>query len=226
LLGWGADYPDQTDFVDYHFGKGASDSFGKKFDDLTSVLAQAAALADPNARNTLYAKVNNLIKQHVPMVPVAHGGSAAVYKATIKDAYASPLGTELFSVMDNPGKDSLVWVQNAEPLSLYCSDETDGESLRACEQIFDSLLSYKIGGVAVQPGLATSWTPNADLTEWTIKLRTGVKFSDGTPLTAKDVMATYAVQWDTLNKLHVGNTGNFDYWAGLFGGFLNPPPAK
>ena len=35
-----------------------------------------------------------------------------------------------------------------------------------------------------QPLLAESATPNADLTEWTVKLRAGVTFSDGTPLTA------------------------------------------
>ena len=28
LLGWGADYPDMTDFLDYHFGTGANDAFG------------------------------------------------------------------------------------------------------------------------------------------------------------------------------------------------------
>ncbi len=28
MLGWGADYPDQTNFVNYHFGAGANDSFG------------------------------------------------------------------------------------------------------------------------------------------------------------------------------------------------------
>jgi ABC-type transport system substrate-binding protein len=226
LLGWGADYPDQTDFVDYHFGKGASAQFGPKFNDITTLLTQAAALSDQTKRNALYGQVNTLLTQHVPMVPVAHGGSAAVFKATVDGAHTSPLGNEIFRVMSQPGKDTLVWVQNAEPLSLYCSDETDGESLRACEQIFDPLLNYKIGGVDVEKGLADTWTPNTDLTEWTIKLHPGVKFSDGTPLTAKDVVATYAVQWDVANKLHVGNTGNFDYWTGLFGAFLNAPPAK
>ncbi len=226
LLGWGADYPDQTDFLDYHFGKGASDQFGKKFSDLTDVLAKAASLADQSKRNELYAQANNLVKQHVPMVPVAHGGSATVYKATVKGGQASPLGNESFKEIET-GKDNFVWVQNAEPLSLYCSDETDGESLRACEQIFDPLLSYKIGGVEVEKnGVASDYSPNADLTEWTIKLRPGVKFSDGTALTAQDVVATYAVEWDVANKLHVGNTGNFDYWTGLFGAFLNPKPAK
>ncbi|HMA35733.1 MAG TPA: ABC transporter substrate-binding protein, partial [Chloroflexia bacterium] len=226
LLGWGADYPDQTDFLDYHFGKGASDQFGKKFPDLTAILAQAASVADPAARNKLYATANGLVKQHVPMVPVAHGGSANVFEKTVVGSYSSPVGAEHFRLMSIPGKDTLVWEQNAEPLSLYCGDETDGETLRACEQIFDSLLSYKEGGTAVQPGLADLPTANSDLTEWTLKLHPGVKFSDGTPLTATDVVLTYAVQWDAAHKLHVGNTGNFDYWSGLFGAVLNPKPAK
>ena len=226
MLGWGADYPDATNFLDQHFGKGANGSFGPKFPDITTLLTQAAALSDQTQRKSLYGQVNTLLTQHVPMVPIAHGGSAAVFLASVAGAHTSPLGNEIFRVMSEPNKDSLVWVQNAEPLSLYCSDETDGESLRACEQIFDPLLNYKIGGVDVEKGLADSWTPNADLTEWTIKLHPGVKFSDGTALTAKDVVATYAVQWDVANKLHVGNTGNFDYWTGLFGAFLNAPPAK
>jgi ABC-type transport system substrate-binding protein len=223
LLGWGADYPDQTDFLDYHFGKGASDQFGKKFDDLTAVLAQAASLADPAARNKLYAQANALVKQHVPMVPVAHGGNADAFKATVDGAYADPLSGEQFRLMSISGQDQIVWIQNAEPISLYCSDETDGETLRACEQIFDPLLHYKPGGTEVEPGLAEKCEPNADLTVWTCALRKGVKFSDGSPMTANDVVATYAVQWDAADPLHTGSTGNFDYWSAFFGGFLNPP---
>jgi ABC-type transport system substrate-binding protein len=225
LLGWGADYPDMTNFVDAHFGTGANDSFGKKWDDITSKLTQAASLSDPAARNKLYAEANTLIKQHVPMVPVAHGGSATVYSSKVTGGHSSPLGNESFKVMSVEGKDTFVWLQNAEPLSLYCSDETDGESLRACEQIFDPLLSYKIGGTEVETNLAESYTPNTDLTEWTIKLRSNAKFSDDSPVTASDVLATFAVQWDAKHPLHAGNTGNFDYWTYLFTKFLNAPPA-
>jgi ABC-type transport system substrate-binding protein len=225
LLGWGADYPDATNFLDSHMGAGANESFGKKFEDVTSALAKAASLSDQAERNKLYATANTAIKMHVPMVPVAHGGSATAFQADVTGAHASPLGNESFKVMAAPGKDTFVWMQNAEPLSLYCADETDGESLRACEQIFDPLLSYKIGGVEVEPGLATECTANTDLTEWTCKLRSGVKFSDGSPLTAKDVVATYAVQWDKNHPLHKGNTGNFDYWTYLFTAFMEEPPA-
>jgi peptide/nickel transport system substrate-binding protein len=45
--------------------------------------------------------------------------------------------------------------------------------------------------MAPLPDLALSWSANGDFTEWTFKLRPGVKFSDGSPCTAKDVVATY-----------------------------------
>ena len=36
------------------------------------------------------------------------------------------------------------------------------------------------------PGNAESWESNDDMTVWTFHLRDGLKWSDGTPLTAKD----------------------------------------
>ncbi|CAG0934601.1 Periplasmic dipeptide transport protein [Thermoflexales bacterium] len=225
LLGWSADYPDATNFLDSHFGVGANDSFGKKWDDVTAALVKAASLSDQDERNKLYAEANEAIRTHVPMIPVAHGGSATAWKAAVEGAHSSPLSNESMKVLEVPGQDTFVWMQNAEPLSLYCADETDGESLRACEQVFESLLAYKIGSTEVEPSLAEKCEANTDLTEWTCTLRSGVKFSDGTPLTAEDVVASYAVQWDAAHPLHVGNTGNFDYWTYLFTAFLNPPPA-
>lgn len=226
LLGWGADYPDQTNFLDYHFGKGASPQFGKGFEDLWAVLQKAATSADQAARNKLYAEANNLVKQHVPMVPVAHGGSATAFKADVTGAHSSPLGNENFSVMQPGDRKQLVWMQNGEPISLFCADEEDGESLRACEQAGESLLAFKVGGTEVEPSLAESYSANADLTEWTFKLRQGVKFHDGSDFDAKDVIASWALQWDAANPLHKGRTGTFTYFNALFGAFLNAPPAQ
>jgi peptide/nickel transport system substrate-binding protein len=224
LLGWGADYPDQTNFVGFHFGGGASPQFGDKFPDLVEAIDKGAQLASDDDRAPFYEEANNLIKQHVPMIPVAHGGSAVAYKATVEGAHASPLGNENFAVMGIPGQDTFVWMQNAEPISLYCADETDGESLRACEQVTQSLLAYEIGGTAVEPSLAESYEPNDDLTEWTFHLRQGVKFHDGSDLDANDVVKSLGIQWDAADPLHTGNTGGFTYWSGLFGPFLNAPP--
>jgi len=223
LLGWGADYPDATNFLDYHFGLGASDQFGDTFESITTPLRAAAQIADPAARLALYVEANQAIKDNVPMIPVAHGASATAFKATVEGAHASPLGNEMFRVMQIPGQDTLVWMQNAEPIGLYCADETDGESLRACEQINESLLAFQVGGTAVEPSLAESYEANEDGTEWTFTLRQGVTFHDGSSLDANDVVLSFVVLWDASHPLHVGRNGSFAYFPGLFGAFLNAP---
>jgi ABC-type transport system substrate-binding protein len=223
LLGWTGDYPDPTNFYDFHFGAGATDQFGEQFDDITSKLAEAASLGDEEARRDIYTEVNELLKTHVPMIPVAHGASAAAYKATVEGAHASPLGNESLEVMSVPDQDTFTFMQNAEPIGLYCADETDGESLRVCEQIMESLLAYEVGGAKVVPSLAYEYSANADATEWTFKLNEGVTFHDGSTLDANDVVLSWVIQWDAAHPLHVGRVGDFAYFSGLFGAFLNAP---
>jgi peptide/nickel transport system substrate-binding protein len=164
LLGWGADYPDCTNFLDFHFGQGASPQFGDGFPDIWDALNRAGALSIQAERNPIYGEANNLLRQHVPMIPVAHGGSAVAYRADVVGAQASPLGNEMFFAIDPGGRDTFVWMQNAEPIGLYCADETDGESLRPCEQMVESLLAYEIDGTAVIPSLAERYEANEDLT--------------------------------------------------------------
>lgn len=225
LLGWGADYPDVTNFLDVFFGVGADKGFGEKWDDITGPLAEGGAIADQAARDALYATANNAVKQHVPMVPIAHGGSGTAYRADVEGAHSSALGNEGLFAMKAGDRDQIVWMQNGEPGGLYCADVTDGESLRVCEQIAEGLYSYEIGGTAAQPGLAEKCEANADSTVWTCTLREGVKFHNGATLAANDVLLTYAVQWDAAHPLHVGQEGLFEYWSYLFAGYLNPPPA-
>ncbi|MFZ1771895.1 MAG: ABC transporter substrate-binding protein [Caldilinea sp.] len=226
MLGWGADYPDATNFLDYHFGPGASAQFGAGFPDLWDALKEGSTKATPEERQPFYDTANELIKQHVPMIPVAHGGNAAAFKADVEGAYASDIGAEQFALMNPGGREAMVWMQNAEPIGLYCADETDGETLRACEQIMQSLLAYEPGTAAVIPSLATEWSANEDLTEWTFTLRDGVTFHNGATLDANDVVLSYAVQWDASHPLHVGNSGQFSYFSSLFNGLLNAPAAE
>ncbi len=221
LLGWGADYPDATNFLDYHFGSGASSQFGNHLTDITQPLAEAAHLSDASARYQMYVQANTAIHNLVPMVAIAHATSGTAFHANVRGGHSSPLSSEYFAVMDNPDDDNLIWMQNAEPSGLYCADESDGELLRVCEQINESLLAYEIGGTRVMPSLARSYESNADATVWTFHLRDGVTFHDGTTLDANDVVMSYYVQWDASNPLHVGRTGDFTYFSAFFGGFLN-----
>lgn len=78
----------------------------------------------------------------------------------------------------------------AHDLSMGGSESLDPLSPVRFWEINDILYSRLIrpdanGGL--EPDLALTWEPNADATEWTLKLRDGVKFHDGSAVDAEDV---------------------------------------
>ena len=81
------------------------------------------------------------------------------------------------------------------------------------QTIYSSLVALGPTGQTV-PQLATSWTSNADATVWTFTLRPGVKFSDGSALTAADVVWTY--QADMKNAKSLQNA-DVSYVKGITG---------
>jgi oligopeptide transport system substrate-binding protein len=63
----------------------------------------------------------------------------------------------------------------------------DQNSLTAISLIYTGLVQLN-DQMQVQPQLASSWSVSSDGLTWTFHLRAGLKFSDGTPLTATDVV--------------------------------------
>ena len=51
--------------------------------------------------------------------------------------------------------------------------------------------------LTLKPVLATSWAPNSTADIWTFKIRQGVKFHNGAPLTADDVVYSFKLQTGT-----------------------------
>lgn len=56
---------------------------------------------------------------------------------------------------------------------------------------YDMLLKFAPEDLSPAPSLATGCEPNEDSTEWTCTLREGLRWSDGSPLTSRDVAFTY-----------------------------------
>ncbi len=230
LLGWGADYPHPTNFLDYHFSE-SNLQFGDPFPEIFEPLGEAAQLAEADEAASLYEEANNAIRELVPMIPVAHGAAADAARADAEGAHTRPFGAVIGSIVDTPD-DTYVYMQSAEPISLFCTDETDGETFRVCDQIVESLLGYALDSGDTVPELATECTGNEDATEWSCTLREGVTFHDGSEFDANDVVASYALGVDASNPLHAsaeaggaGNSGAFEYWAYLWG-LMNAPETE
>jgi peptide/nickel transport system substrate-binding protein len=63
---------------------------------------------------------------------------------------------------------------------------TKGRLFQVIEKTMNRLVRGDLIGVP-SPSLATSWSANADASEWTFNLRKGVKFHDGSDFDAEDV---------------------------------------
>lgn len=56
---------------------------------------------------------------------------------------------------------------------------------------YDMMLKFAPEDLSPAPSLATGCEPNDDSTEWTCTLREGLRWSDGSPLTSRDIAFTY-----------------------------------
>ena len=72
--------------------------------------------------------------------------------------------------------------------------------------MYDSLTGYGQKDFAAVPGLAEKWSTSADGKTWTYTIRSGVTWSDGTPLTARDAAYTFnRIINGTAEKTNYGN---------------------
>ena len=94
----------------------------------------------------------------------------------------------LASCTSNPSRDTLVMIIESSPANLDPRVGTDAQSERIDELIFDALLK-RDEHFNLQPALAERWEITDPLT-YVFHLRHGVKFSDGRPLTSRDVKWT------------------------------------
>ncbi|MGI5146193.1 ABC transporter substrate-binding protein [Plantactinospora sp. CA-294935] len=113
--------------------------------------------------------------------------------------------------------DTLVFGVAGDPKVLDPSLASDGESLRVARQVFETLVRPEEGGTKITPGLAESWTPDATGTVWTFKLRSGVKFHDGTDFNAEAVCVNFN-RWYNAKGL-MQSPDVTPYWQDVMGGF-------
>ncbi len=81
---------------------------------------------------------------------------------------------------------TLRWASQGDPQTMDPHAQNEGLTNSMNQQVYERLTA-RDRQLEIVPSLATEWRQTAPLT-WRFKLRSGVKFHDGTPLTADDVV--------------------------------------
>ena len=125
---------------------------------------------------------------------------------------------------DSGSSDTLVFGASADPVSLDPAYVSDGESLRAARQIYETLVTTEPGGTEIVPALATEWEADEAGTAWTFTLRDGVTFHDGTEFNAEAVCFNFD-RWYNFTGVQQSASVSY-YWQTVFSGYAkNEDPA-
>ncbi len=191
--------PDMTNFLDYHFGAGRRHAVRRRRSRTSSTpLDQGAQTADEAEREAALRRGEQ--PRSSSTCRWSRSPTAARRRRSRPTSRAPTLAARQRAVLGHDARrprHQFVFMQNAEPLGLYCADETDGETLRACEQIMESLYGYEVGGTATEPALATECTPERrPHRRGPARSARASRSTTAPTLDANDVVVSYAAQWD------------------------------
>jgi len=95
---------------------------------------------------------------------------------------------------------TLVVAQRSEPKTLNPVTAADAPSREVIGRLTADLIHINRASQHTEPALAKSWTVSKDGRVFTVKLRHGLRFSDGQPFDADDVLFSFKVYLD--EKIH------------------------
>jgi len=152
------------------------------------------------------ASVAGLSATAIGAVLAACGGANSSNKSSSGPSGAAPTSTGKKGGTMRVAQ--LAPVASMNPLTV-----SDAGGLNLLAQVGEFLTFDNDTTEKLEPMLATSWSPNSSGTEWTFKLRQGVKFHNGQTMTADDVVYTFKQLSDPHNASNALST---------LGGILTP----
>lgn len=108
----------------------------------------------------------------------------------------------------NVGSSLVVGIQSTKTALIQPLDPVERDMMSIYDLVYESLV-YIDDDYLPQPGLCESWEESGNGKTWTFTLRKNITFSDGTPLTAHDVVATAQYILDRANEENTQNPGYY-----------------
>jgi peptide/nickel transport system substrate-binding protein len=111
---------------------------------------------------------------------------------------------------------TLVFGRGHDSVRLDPGHETDGESFKVMDNLFENLTAFADTTTEIVPELAYRWDIAPDGLTYTFHLRPGVKFHDGTPLNAEAVLFSLDRQRDKKPPHPFHSIGGpYAYWQSM-----------
>ena len=121
----------------------------------------------------------------------------------LASVFAAILGAaDSAEALNRGGK--MVYARNADSLFLDPVLLERNVDIWVLSNLYDTLLEPSADGKTIVPGLATGYEVSPDGLTFTLKLRPGTKFSDGSPITVGDV------KW-SLDRARNPNNGAWNF---------------
>src|SRR6266481_8269411 len=114
--------------------------------------------------------------------------------------YAAPEDLLVVPGLSGNSGGRLIFAQRTEPKTLNPLFASDTTSREVTHRLMADLIHINGFTQQTEPALAKSWTVSSDGLRYTLELRRGVRFSDGHPFDADDVVFTFQVVLD--EKVH------------------------
>lgn len=99
----------------------------------------------------------------------------------------------------NVGDSLVIGIQSTKTTLIQPLDPVERDMMSIYNLVYESLIVID-DDYMPQPGLAESWEESGNGKTWTFHLRENIFFSDGTPMTAHDVVATAQYILDRANE--------------------------
>lgn len=185
-----------TPFLGSMIGRAKTNYTGYSNPEYDRLLAQADATMDPGRRQALVHRAQEILAWDLPHVTLYHLRAPLAYnKERFTNAVPSATGGYFnfwnflgAAPVSGPSVLKIGWAGDIPTLNPLAA-RYSVYYLQTVQMIYDTLARIGPDGKAV-PWAAASWTA-IDTTTVDVKLRAGMSFHDGRPVTAKDVAFTF-----------------------------------
>ena len=164
----------------------------------TTVLAQSqvfaaasslAAQPAPSPSHKMKSFLKGIFSVAVTCLVIAACTLTAHFMGASSFSGSSAIYNSPASVPPPPARFRVPYIGQLDSLNPFAT--TDPQAAELENLLFGRLVSVQKNSLAIQPGLARSWKLSSDGLHWTFYLDTNSTFSDGAPITAQDVAASF-----------------------------------